>query len=195
MKNIIYGLKDPRNDVYQYIGKSTVGDIRALKHLTKSHSKKVNEWLNDLNNNWLYPIIEIIEEVQNINDLLQRERFYINYYYQINPNLLNINSIDKNINNIRTKEDENSFNNLIILINKIPELLKKERICRRLTQQEISKKMGVSRSTVSLCENGKNVTLGSIQKYLLTLKEFDLISNQLTKRVSHRAHNNKKTLL
>jgi hypothetical protein len=43
MKNIIYGLKDPRNDVYCYIGKSTVGEKRALSHLTKSHSKKVQE--------------------------------------------------------------------------------------------------------------------------------------------------------
>ena len=43
-RNIIYGLRDPRNDVYQYIGKSTVGVKRPISHLTKSHSPKVKEW-------------------------------------------------------------------------------------------------------------------------------------------------------
>ena len=60
MKNIIYGLRDPRNDVYQYIGKSTVGSKRALQHLIKSHSEKVNEWVANLNENWLYPLVDII---------------------------------------------------------------------------------------------------------------------------------------
>ena len=49
MENIIYGLRDPRNDVYQYIGKSTVGSKRALEHLTLSHSDKVNEWVKNAN--------------------------------------------------------------------------------------------------------------------------------------------------
>ena len=64
MKNIIYGLRDPRNDVYQYIGKSTVGSKRALQHLIKSHSEKVNEWVANLNENWLYPLVDIIEEAE-----------------------------------------------------------------------------------------------------------------------------------
>ena len=63
MNNIVYGLKDPRNDVYMYIGKSTVGDSRALQHLTKSHSEKINEWVKELEDKWLYPIVEIISEM------------------------------------------------------------------------------------------------------------------------------------
>lgn len=47
-KNIIYGLRDPRNDVYQYIGKSTIGESRPLQHLTKSHSSNVNNWVKEL---------------------------------------------------------------------------------------------------------------------------------------------------
>ena len=36
--NLIYGLRDPRNDVYKYIGKTTIGVKRPLKHLIKSHN-------------------------------------------------------------------------------------------------------------------------------------------------------------
>ena len=48
IENIIYGLRDPRNDVYQYIGKSTVGKNRPLQHLCKSHSDFVNKWVEEL---------------------------------------------------------------------------------------------------------------------------------------------------
>ena len=184
MKNIIYGLKDPRNDVFQYIGKSTVGHNRALQHLTKSHSEKVNEWVNGLSENWLYPVVEIIEEVDDINELPEREKYYIDYYYSINPSLLNVQSLDRNINNVRTEEDEKDYNALISLIFKIPSILKKERICRKITQAEMAKKVGVSRSTISLCENGGDVNIKSIQKYILTLKNIDLVTKQLSERVS-----------
>lgn len=182
MKNIIYGLKDPRNDVYQYIGKSTVGNDRALSHLTKSHSNNVNEWLKDLDDKWLYPIVEIIEVVDNIDDLPEREKHYINYYHEINPNLLNVQLKNRNINQTRSEDDENDFDTLFSLITKIPTILKNERIYRKLTQDDIAKEMSVSRSTISLCENGSNVGFDLIKKYLLALKGFDLITKQKSKR-------------
>jgi hypothetical protein len=110
MVNIIYGLRDPRNDVYQYIGKSSVGSKRAIQHLTKSHSDSVNSWVGMLANDWLYPIVDIIEEVEEIENLIEREKFWINYYHNINPNLLNIKSIEKPLKNVRTEEDEADFN-------------------------------------------------------------------------------------
>lgn len=183
MKNIIYGLKDPRNDVFQYIGKSTVGNKRALGHLIKSHSEKVNEWVKSLNDNWLYPIVEIIEEVENLDDLPEREKYYINYYYEINPNLLNIQSIYKNINDTRTEEDEEKFNDLNRLMFELPNILRTERICRKLSQEEMAEKMGVNRGTVSLCERDGNVNLKTIKKYLLILKGIDLITKQKSERV------------
>jgi DNA-binding XRE family transcriptional regulator len=182
MKNIIYGLKDPRNDVYQYIGKSTVGDVRALSHLTKSHSPNVNEWVKTLNDKWLYPIVEIIEVVEGIDELPEREKYHIDYYHNINPNLLNIQLVETNINETRSEEDESDFNTLFSLITKIPTMLKNERIYRKLTQNEVAKEMSVSRSTVSLCENGSNVGVDLIKKYLLALKGFDLITKQKSKR-------------
>jgi DNA-binding XRE family transcriptional regulator len=174
--NIIYGLKDPRNDVYQYIGKSTVGNKRALQHLTNSHSDKVNEWVSILESKWLYPIVSIIEEVEDINDLSEREKYWINYYETINPNLLNIQSIDKKINNIKSEEDETEYQFMLKVLFKIPEILKKERIYRKLTQNEMAKEMKISRSTLSLCERNGNVTFKIIQKYFLTLKGIDILT-------------------
>jgi predicted XRE-type DNA-binding protein len=176
MINIIYGLRDPRNDVYQYIGKSSVGSKRAIQHLTKSHSDGVNSWVDMLANDWLYPIVDIIEEVEKVEDLIEREKFWINYYYNINPNLLNINSIEKPLKNVRTEEDEADFNNLVRIVFDIPKILKKERLCRNLTQSKLADKMGVSRSTISECENGNNVSFKLIQIYVITLKGIDIIT-------------------
>jgi transcriptional regulator with XRE-family HTH domain len=174
--NIIYGLRDPRNDVYQYIGKSTVGKERALKHLTKSHSDRVNQWVSMLKNNWLYPSVDIIEEVENVDDLSDREDYWISYYKEINPYLLNIQLPDKKINNVRSDEDEAEYEFMLKVLFKIPEILKRERVYRRITQDEMAKNMKVSRSTLSLCERNANVTFEVIQKYFVSLKGIDILT-------------------
>jgi transcriptional regulator with XRE-family HTH domain len=174
--NIIYGLRDPRNDVYQYIGKSTVGKERALKHLTKSHSDRVNQWVSMLKNNWLYPSVDIIEEVENVDDLSDREDYWISYYKEINPYLLNIQLPDKKINNVRSDEDEAEYEFMLKVLFKIPEILKRERVYRRITQEEMAKNMKVSRSTLSLCERNANVTFEVIQKYFVSLKGIDILT-------------------
>lgn len=182
MINIIYGLRDPRNDVYQYIGKSTVGVERPLKHLMHSHSIKVNEWVEKLSKNWFYPIIDIIEEVEDLDKLPEREKYWINYYYDINPDLLNIQLIAYPLQNVQSEEDESKFTFLSTIIQDIPSILKKERLCRNLTQETLSKEMGAARSTISLCERGENVSLKIVQDYIRTLKGIDIISKSYGER-------------
>jgi DNA-binding XRE family transcriptional regulator len=182
MKNIIYGLRDPRNDVYQYIGKSTVGEQRPLQHLTRSHSPYVNEWVKMLEENWLYPKIDIIEEVKDINDLPDRERYWIDYYYNINPSLFNIMLMPEELVETRSDDDAKSFDDLFRIIHSISSILKRERLCRKLTQQQLSELMGVSRSTLSLLEKGDNVNLAVIQKCVLALKSVDLKTKVIGKR-------------
>lgn len=182
MINIIYGLRDPRNDVYQYIGKSSVGNKRALSHLTKSHSIKVNEWIKTLSEMWLYPIVDIIEEMANVNDLLEREKYWINYYHIINPDLLNIYQVENSLNKIRSDEDINEFNFLNKVIYKIPDILKRERLFRNISQSDLAAELNVSRGVISMCENNKNVSIGLIQKYVSALKGHDIINSTYTKR-------------
>ena len=183
MKNIIYGLRDPRNDVYQYIGKSTVGNKRALQHLTKSHSEIVNDWVKELENNWLYPHVDIIEEVNDLNELPEKEKHWIEHYHNINPNLLNRQGIKTSIENGRTEEDEEKFNFLFRTVSELPNILKKERLFRNLTQEEVAKEMGMNRWSVSMCENGNGVNFSTIIKYLLVLKGYDIKNKTINERV------------
>ena len=123
MINIIYGLRDPRNDLYYYIGKSTVNNKRALSHLTNSHSEQVNDWVKTLNENWLYPAVDVIEEVDDINNLPDRESHWINHHYNINPELLNIQLIDDSLKHnydFLTDDDVNEMEFLQQIIFKIP---------------------------------------------------------------------------
>lgn len=183
MKNIIYGLRDPRNDVYQYIGKSTVGSERALQHLTKSHSPRVNEWVAALSANWQYPIVDIIEEVDDLEVLSDREKYWIDYYYNINPDLLNVQVVPAPLQNLRTEEDDEKFNYLMNVVTDIPIILKNERLYRNLTQAEMAEKMGVNRNTIVECENGGNPRFNTIRKYVLTLKGVDIITKSHGDRV------------
>jgi hypothetical protein len=180
--NIIYGLKDPRNDVYQYIGKSTVGDKRALSHLTQSHSPQIKSWIESLAENWLYPIIEIIEEVENLDDLPDREKYWIGYYHQINSDLLNVMLVPNNLVDTRTDEHAKQFDELVRVMPDVHSILKRERLCRRITQDELAKLMGVSRSTLSLLENGDSVNLSVVQKCVRTLKGIDIVTKVINQR-------------
>jgi hypothetical protein len=87
--NMIYGLRDPRNDVYRYIGKTTIGKGRPLSHLKRSHNKQVNMWVSELHNLGLEVNVDVIETDILLNDLNDRERYYISYYSDMYGGLLN----------------------------------------------------------------------------------------------------------
>lgn len=177
--NLIYGLRDPRNDVYYYIGKTTVGYERPFQHLIKSHNENVNEWVNQLGQLGLIPFIDVIEKDILLEDLAKRETYWIEYHYEINPELFNVISLHNCINKIRTQDDDDKFNSLVKTILDLGNILKTERISRKLTQDELAKKAGLSRSTVSLCEGGNNVTVEAVKKYLAALKGVDILTRNL----------------
>ena len=174
-RNIVYGLRDPRNDVYQYIGKSTVGVSRPLSHLYSSHSDLVKAWVKELENMWLYPEIDIIETVEDITYLADREKYWIEYYSSINPNILNIQNRVTLELDPWTKKDQDKLNDAYAIISDLSEILKKARKSRNISQEEMSRDMGVSRSTLSLLERGKNVSFSTVTKYFLTIKGYDII--------------------
>ena len=177
--NLIYGLRDPRNDVYYYIGKTTVGYERPLKHLTKSHSETVNQWVKQLEQLGLVPHIDVIEKDILLEELSEREKYWIDYHYELNPELFNVQLLPDSINRIRTQEDDDKFNLLVKVILDLGNILKTERISRQLTQEELAKKSGVHRSTIIFCENGNNVTINAIKKYLAALKGVDILTKNL----------------
>lgn len=91
MANLIYGLRDPRNDVYKYIGKTTIGNGRPLQHLTHSHNSFVNEWINELSKLGQSPYVDIIEKDIPLEKLADKERYYITYYSDLYGELFNLN--------------------------------------------------------------------------------------------------------
>ena len=177
--NLIYGLRDPRNDVYYYIGKSTVGYGRPLTHLIKSHSETVNQWIKQLEQLGLFPHIDVIEKNILLEDLAEREKYWIDYHYELNPELFNIYLLPETINKIRTQDDDDKFNSLVKVILDLGNILKTERMSRQLTQNELAEKAGLSRSTISLCEGGNNVTVEAVKKYLAALKGVDILTKNL----------------
>ena len=176
VKNIIYGLRDPRNDVYYYVGKSSVGVNRPLTHLVESHSGKINEWVESLRSIGHSPLIDILDEVMTIDDLPEREKYWIDYYYNTNPELLNIQLLPKEIEQVRSDETDEEFENLLSFFDKIPEILKRERMLRGLKQEELSELTGMSRSTISLIERGANVSYNSLKLYIESILTRDRIS-------------------
>ena len=177
--NLIYGLRDPRNDVYYYIGKSTVGHDRPLKHLTKSHSETVNQWVKQLEQLGLVPHIDVIEKDILLEELIEREKYWIEYHYELNPELFNVQLLPDSINRVRTQENDDKFNLLVKVVLDLGNILKTERISRQLTQDELAEKARLSRSTISLCEGGNNVTIEAVKKYLAALKGVDILTKNL----------------
>jgi len=184
MKNIVYGLRDPRNDVYQYIGKSSVGLDRPLQYLTSQLHTKVEEWIAELGSLWLYPEIDVIEEVQDLNDLCEREEHWIKYYSNINPNLLNTQLVEKIILPTRSEKDIEDFHLLFTIIHKISTILKNERTFRNYTQQQIADELKISRSSVGKMERSDySVSLKMIDDYVRLLKGLEIISQIKKERV------------
>tara|TARA_R110002110_G_scaffold343851_1_gene553919 strand:+ start:814 stop:1332 length:519 start_codon:yes stop_codon:yes gene_type:complete len=168
--NIIYGLRDPRNDTYMYVGKTTVGRSRPLKHLRQSsHNELVNTWVEELNNKGLSPFIDVIEEDLELDTLHEREQYWICEYRKVNPDIFNgstrtILNGDK-ITNL-TKEDIQGFINVISDTKSLVNYIK---INTGLNLTEVSVKSNISRASIHRLKNNKsNISLDTILK-LITL--------------------------
>lgn len=180
--NIVYALLDPRNDLVYYVGKSTIGTKRPLTHLYKSHSSKVNEWVEDLKTKGFDPDIYIIEENIDLFDLIEREKYWIIHYKYVNPNLLNIFCFSKLLKITNTQEERDEFELLSTYINNLGSIVFKQRILRNISQDELARNAGISRSTISLIERNRNASLSSIKKCLSELQKHEISKNHNQER-------------
>ncbi len=173
-RNLVYGLKDPRNDVYFYIGKTTTSLRRPISHLTNSHNKDVNLLVKEIIDEGLNVVVSVIEDNLELNNLSNREKYWINYYYNINEFLLNKIGFTpdrdelKSINNIK----EEILCNILDGLEKVGETIKSFRLKRNLTQESLSKLSNLSRGTIHSIERGKAITTDNVIKILVVLKEF-----------------------
>lgn len=150
-KRFIYALHCPFTNDIHYIGKTTQGMLRPLQHLSESHSTKVKEWVNDLNDIGHAPVIKILENVALEDDLDSRERYWIQYYINKNAFLLNINLISPllikhNLDELLGKGEWSK---------RVAKFIKENRKRINLTQIEFAKKCGLALTTIRKIEQGK----------------------------------------
>lgn len=162
---LIYGLKCPFTGELHYIGKSTNGMLRPTEHMRSSHSKKVQEWVEDLKCIGQKPDIEILEYISEKEDLDRKERMWIERAISKGANLLNSNLVTPLLISSKTDgllEELSSKD-----IRQISNLIKERRKAVNLTQEEFADKAGVALTVVRKIEQGKtNIQLEGLLQIL-----------------------------
>ena len=181
MRNIIYGLADSRNDLVYYVGKSSVGEKRPIKHLIRqSHSKKVNDWVDEMQKIW-HPVKAIVlEEVNDVNELPKVEKKWIEKCKNLNPKLLNDKMANNVISDYYSEEDNLLFNRLCTAVSTFKSTIKRRRLALNITQESLAVLSGVHRTTIRDLELGKNVSIKTLRNVTLALINFELTTNNIT---------------
>lgn len=58
----IYGLKDPRDKKYRYVGQTTNPDVRLSTHIYQSHNSEVRKWIHELSQLDQKPQMDIFDQ-------------------------------------------------------------------------------------------------------------------------------------
>lgn len=151
----IYVLKDPRNDKIRYVGKTIRKlDDRLYYHICQQGKSHKHNWIKQLLDLKLRPIIELLDEVD-ANEWEYWEQFWISVFKFAGFDLTNQTDGGEGTHGlIRTKEHTE----------KITSSLKKKVKCFNTkgvllniydSIKEASEKTGVQKSHISTCMNGK----------------------------------------
>jgi len=163
MKRIIYCLYSPDMKTPVYIGKSEKGILRPWEHIAeKSHNKEVNNWVKDLKERGLQPVICILDEADNEGILAAKEIFWIQRFLGEGYKLLNIAGI-------RVSFFKDQFNFVETdPLRYIRVFVRHKRKQLKLSQPEFAKKVGIGLRFLRELEQGSKINFNteSIQKIL-----------------------------
>lgn len=162
-KYLIYGLYCPFTDNIHYVGKSSSYMTRPASHLTKSHSEKIQEWVEHLKLLGYKPVVKILEECSSSN-LDERELYWIDKCKKDGAYLLNVshNSTSSILMGLPVNDG--------ILLKKLGDSIKRVRKEQGITQDELSKAANIGRNTLFLMESGNGgVAIKYIMKVLALL--------------------------
>jgi hypothetical protein len=169
--NLIYGLRDPRNDVYRYIGKTTVGKRRPLSHLVQSHNALVNEWVAELKRVNLQPFVDIIENDIPLEELAAREKHHIACYQAIYGQLFNGGSSVHECISSPSIFDNTEIENTIKTLSNLNELYKIIKISTGFGDDMIASMLNVGRKTVfRVKKSEETITMKTVLKLILFSK-------------------------
>lgn len=162
---LIYSLSCPFTNEVHYIGKTTQGMLRPLKHLKESHSDKIREWVSSLKELNNAPVVKVMEYVPFEEDLDGRERYWILYYLNKGNNLLNSNLVSPLT--ITHNLDELLGDGKGIEMSKIGKFVKTKRRSLELKQPEFAIKSGVALTVLRKIEQGKtNINVNGLLQIL-----------------------------
>ena len=152
MPKIIYALKCPFTKEIHYVGKSTSGVVRPLSHMSKSHSDKINEWVESLKIIGSKPEIDILENVSDEININEREKYYIRKYLS-NGNVL-LNSVLYSTSLVIEKFEKHLSKSNKPNIDVISQFVKTRRKQVGLTQEEFAERAGIALTVVRKIEQG-----------------------------------------
>lgn len=162
--NLIYALYCPIHNKPVYVGQSSVGTNRPFAHIKeKSHSEKVNQWVRELKDQGLEPIIFVLEHDFEEKYLCDKEKFWINKYLNEGCLLLNQN----NVSSAFYQATEFDIINSDFLFD-LRMYVKGRRKILKMTQPEFAERAGVGLRFIREFEQGSksNFNTGTIQKLL-----------------------------
>jgi hypothetical protein len=158
--NIIYGLFCPKTNELHYVGKSSNYLERPKQHLTRSHSYKINQWTNDLKEIGLKPVIKILEEVEFIENLTEREMYWIQKSIDEGCYLFNIhrNSSFKLRKSLRELIAEELKNNppSTTPYKQLADFIIQQRTAANLTPEQLATRSGLAIGFIHEIERGKD---------------------------------------
>ena len=79
---VIYGLRDPRNNLLRYVGRASSVRLRFIQHLYSKSctNKRLKLWLQELEGLGLRPKLEILVRHRRGMDMVKREFRVMNQY-------------------------------------------------------------------------------------------------------------------
>lgn len=165
MPKIIYALKCPFTKEVHYVGKSTSGIVRPLSHIRKSHSDKINEWVESLKGVGGRPEIDVLEYVSDKTNIDEREIHYIKKYLSKGNVLLNSVLYDAVL--VTEKFEKHLSKNNELNIDVISQFIKTRRKQVGLTQEQFAERSGVALTVLRKIEQGNiNINLSGLLNIL-----------------------------
>lgn len=168
--NLIYGIIDPTNNTCVYVGKTTEGIKRPVIHLIHSHNTNLREWVDELFNNSLVPIITILEKGLTLENIDAREIFWINEYKKVNPNLFNKQLLQTPNECIEYSTEDLQY--LSVMLQDVSSIVKSVRHKFNITQQELADLCKVNRGTISEAEKNNKINIDLLRKIINIKREY-----------------------
>jgi y4mF family transcriptional regulator len=163
---IVYGLYCPVTEKPVYIGMTTRGLDRPFIHIKeKSHSVKVNEWVNNLKQDGKSPLVVILDTAENEDIIKEKETFWIQKMLMAGNVLLNQSKVTPLYFDLLIYDGPTNNN---FKIEDVSLFIKHRRKALKLTQVELAKKAGVGLRFIRDLEQGTkdNFNTKSILKIL-----------------------------